>query len=175
MSYLCIPKPKKGFSIIEVLIAISIISIGLVGLLTLMNSNISANSVNKNKIVAAQLAQEGAELTRKIRDTNWLVPQNWDTNLATGTYIIDYLHVPTDPLAAVTDISDPASILKISVTGSNIGYYQHVAGPNSSFRRIIQISDRTTESLKVTCTVSYQKSLNKYEYTAISYLYNWYQ
>jgi len=62
----------QGFTIIETFIAISIITVGLVGVLGLVSYTISISRISHTEIIAANLAQEGIEVIRNIRDSNWL-------------------------------------------------------------------------------------------------------
>lgn len=71
----------KGFTLIEVMAAIMIISIGLIGSLTVISYNLRNISSQEKNIVAAGLAAEGIELVRNIRDTNWLLGLAWDNGL----------------------------------------------------------------------------------------------
>lgn len=63
---------SPGFTIIEVMMAVTVLSVGIMGAVTIINYNISATSNSVNRIMAANLAQDGIELVRDIRDTNWL-------------------------------------------------------------------------------------------------------
>ena len=65
---------KKGFSIIEVLLATFVLSVGLVAVVTLLSSSLSKSFDNRKIITATGLAQEGIELVYHVRDTNYLVP-----------------------------------------------------------------------------------------------------
>ena len=65
-------KSQIGFSLLEVVIATTVISVGLVGILGLVIQNIAIQQTYKNTLVASMLAQEGLELARNIRDKNWL-------------------------------------------------------------------------------------------------------
>lgn len=74
-------KNKKGFTIVEVLIAIFVITVGITSSLSLINFSISSAAVGKSQIIAASLAQEGMEIIRNIRDSNWLEDVAWDQGL----------------------------------------------------------------------------------------------
>jgi len=64
---------KKAFSILELVIAIFVLTIGIIGALQLISSTIR-NSINtRNSVIASGLAQEGVELVRNIRDNNMLL------------------------------------------------------------------------------------------------------
>ncbi len=78
--------PKRGFTLIEGIIALGIISTTLVIGLSLAISNLTAGQDNSDRVIADNLAREGLELVRDNRDTNWvrkmanLSPNNWDYN-----------------------------------------------------------------------------------------------
>lgn len=61
---------KKGFSLLEVMMALFVLSIGVTGVLSLMTNSITNSNDARDAIVAAQLAQEGIELIRNKRDSN---------------------------------------------------------------------------------------------------------
>ncbi|HOX97132.1 MAG TPA: prepilin-type N-terminal cleavage/methylation domain-containing protein [bacterium] len=65
-------KNKKGFGLVELVMAMLILSIALVGLLNLMAYLVRASQVNKEMIIALNLAREGVEVIRNVRDGNWL-------------------------------------------------------------------------------------------------------
>jgi len=162
---------NSGFSITEVVISIFIITIGLVGVLSLVNQNIKAQFINKNNLIASQLAQEGLELVRNIRDKNWLDPANpWTFDIIANPdgnkiYTIEY----DGDINEVTGIDDQAAELKI--TG---GYYDHRSGDDSIFRRIITTTNDFAASLtNVSCIVQWTDRTGTYQYVADTILYDW--
>jgi len=66
------------FSIIEVMIGIFVFSLGLVAIFALLTSSLNVNELNKNSIIAGQLAREQIELIRNIRDTNYKKLKVWN-------------------------------------------------------------------------------------------------
>ncbi len=65
-------KFKKGETIIEVLVALMIVTLGAATATTLIVVSLRANQFNKDSLVALNLAQEGVEYLHNLRDTNWL-------------------------------------------------------------------------------------------------------
>jgi prepilin-type N-terminal cleavage/methylation domain-containing protein len=61
--------PRKGFSLVEVLLSLMVLSIGISGITILMTTNIKNTIVAKNQIIASSLAQEGIELVRNLKDS----------------------------------------------------------------------------------------------------------
>ncbi len=81
---------KKGFTLIEMLVAISIFSVSLLGIMSVLASGVSDTSYAKRKMTATYLAQEGIEYVRNIRDAYIFFPVNggWgDNNDEDGTFL----------------------------------------------------------------------------------------
>lgn len=62
---------KKGQGILEVMTAIYVFIIALVSIMNLVVFNIQINDLNADFLVASNLAREGIEAVRSIRDSNW--------------------------------------------------------------------------------------------------------
>ncbi|MFA6307167.1 MAG: type II secretion system protein [Patescibacteria group bacterium] len=170
-------KNNSGISILEVIVAIMIITMGMVGVLSLVVQNVQAQYINKNVLMAAGLAQEGLELVRNIRDLNWLTPGNdWDKDIvgagADYTYTIDY----NGPVinTTVNSLNDASARLYVN---SN-GFYTHtVTASSTNFYRLITVAvvpiDATHDYLDVKCTIRWKDGGVNHDYTAETYLYNW--
>lgn len=74
-------KPGEGFTLLEVVVAIGVIVTGVMAGLTLTAYNLNISVASERKLVAANLAREGVEVVRGIRDSNWLAGQAWETGL----------------------------------------------------------------------------------------------
>lgn len=61
---------RRGFSMLEMLIAGFILSVGLIGTLQLVAKSMSNSTDARNHVIASSLAQEGLELVRNIRDNS---------------------------------------------------------------------------------------------------------
>ncbi|OGF26724.1 hypothetical protein A2303_06435 [Candidatus Falkowbacteria bacterium RIFOXYB2_FULL_47_14] len=176
-------KNEKGMSIAEAVMAISVITIGLLGVSSLAIQNIQIKGVNRNYLIASMLAQEGIELTRNIRDQNWLNIQNdpsdpslaWDDWITDGsvppnaaTFTIDHTNTSANPPdQTVDDIADAGALLYVNDTDN---FYTHnPAGATASiFRRLVSVLDYG-DYLVVTVAVGWPKG----EYVVETYLYNW--
>lgn len=84
--HLASPEPHAGFSLIEAMIAIAILVMVLASSLSLINQTVQRLAVPRDQVVAANLAAEGIEVIRNLRDSNWLrVPTTtWDNGLTSG-------------------------------------------------------------------------------------------
>ncbi|MBI2463363.1 hypothetical protein HYV57_00200 [Candidatus Peregrinibacteria bacterium] len=63
---------KSGISLLEVIIAVFIVVIAAIAATAIITSSFQINRISKNKMIAANLAREGIEGVRNIRDSNWL-------------------------------------------------------------------------------------------------------
>jgi len=178
-------KMTNGFTLMEAIVAIFLITTGIIGVLSLITQTVSSATLSKDRLTAAYLAQEGIEIIRNIRDTNWLEqytdPTNlWDEGLTAcggacdGTIgngcRVDYNH-SYDPL----DPYDPdlplytGQVLNIDTTN---GFYSYSASTPTKFKRKITITP-SGDVLMVCARVEWQEKGVIRQITAQENLYNW--
>lgn len=62
---------KPGFSILEVIISTVVLTVGIVGAISLISSSLRHSMDSRDHVIASGLAQEGIEIARHIRDNSW--------------------------------------------------------------------------------------------------------
>lgn len=174
---------QKWFSIIEVLIGIMIFSLGLVSIFMLILSALRMNEYSKNSIIASNLAREGIEVIRNIRDNNYTDLRSWNTfpwsdmnaRFATGVYYT-LENIPSTEIGVeikkIDNFAEGKSALKdkmknyqLFLTPENTYTYDN-RPPNTPthFYRYVTFSDVITptgaepEALKVTAKVIWYKN-----------------
>ena len=149
-------KKSSGFTLIEVLVAIAILLIAVVGPMSLVGGSLSQISTARDQVIAVNLAQEGIEVVRQKRDSNMLAKWNvgtgaWSDGLNAGNYIVD---APT--LTITSSASQP---IYQDTTG---WYHQYSSTPTSGtqtkFSRVVNITDISTTEKKITSTVTWSTS-----------------
>lgn len=65
-------KRRPGETLIEVIMALFVVALGSAAATSLIVTAIQANSFSRDNLIALNLAVEGIEAMRNIRDTNWL-------------------------------------------------------------------------------------------------------
>lgn len=167
---------KPGFSIVEIMTVLFVVSIGMVGVLSLIIQNIQSQSVNKGALIAYQLAQEGIELVRYTRDSNWAASRDWNYYLTTpGTnYIMDY----NDFYPRVISCTGQSGLKK-----NNAGYYYNPGcsgdqNPDSGFTRIISLGPNpedlnNAKTMHVQSTVTWKDHNRNFSYVLDTNLYDW--
>lgn len=160
---------KPAFSIIEIMAVLLIVSLGIIAMTNLAVQSIQAQTINRGSIVAHQLAQEGIEIVRQVRDTNWLQGENWTTGMTTGTYCLDY---QSSSLRSVSGIDDCE--LYFTTDG---WYYAPVSPPagavSSKFKRVLVINVATS-SAQVIAQIEWDDRNKVLNYEVETELYDWY-
>lgn len=77
---------NQAFTLIEVVMAITLITIVMTAVYGLVISIITANQRNIHSLQASALAAEGLEVVRFMRDSNWLQNYEWDKGGAAGGF-----------------------------------------------------------------------------------------
>ncbi|MFM2374411.1 MAG: hypothetical protein RLZZ234_406 [Candidatus Parcubacteria bacterium] len=80
-------QPTKGFTLIEALVAISVMLLSIGGPMAIAQKGIQNTVYARDQIVAFYIAQEGVELIRSIRDDNALAGVNWRTKISAAACV----------------------------------------------------------------------------------------
>jgi type II secretory pathway pseudopilin PulG len=170
----------EGFTMIEIVISIFILSFTVVGIFNAFSIMTILTSDSADRLTATYLAQEGMEIVRNIRDTNWLkmdfyCESNPDCATNNDFSWVDYLTAgsPNYSLNCTNGCeADYTSPSLLSQNGrylcinSNGFYYYNDACPDTSqtkfMRKIIiapiaDIDGNSDHIIKVTVQVSWNK------------------
>lgn len=76
---------QKGQGLMEVIVAIGVIVAGILATVTLIISSVRAGRVAADRLTAMNLAREGIEIVRNMRDSNWMTPSEvWNEGFNDG-------------------------------------------------------------------------------------------
>ena len=148
---------KTGFTLVEALVAISILMIAIASPMLLAQKSLSSATLSKDQMIASFLAQDAIETIRNIRDqiavnpnggsSDWLAllkdcycttTDKCDLNdLSKSEYCV--LDTTTGTVYSKDPVKNP---LKISYTNdgeNNFTKYDYVGAENSKFSRYINI------------------------------------
>lgn len=78
----------------EVLVALAVVSIGLFAAAGLVFGNLNLVERDTDRVIAVNLAREGIELAKQIRDSNWLSGNAFDLGLVNAGSPGDYTASP---------------------------------------------------------------------------------
>jgi len=71
-------KYQNGLTIIEALVALVVLSFGLIPAISILSASTRLSALIVNNLIAANLAQEGIEVIRSLRDANWFNYRSYD-------------------------------------------------------------------------------------------------
>lgn len=160
-------KSKKGFGLIEMIVGVAIVSIGVVGTFSMISRFSYQSQVIRDSFIASNLAQEGIEMVKNIRDTNILTSYPWNENLThcQGGCEIDYTG---------NDLLSWSGDGRYLYLGSD-GTYKYISSPGANdiktyYRRRITITEvEPNKSMEIIVSVYWEGN----QTILISKLYNW--
>ncbi len=170
---------SRGFTLIEIIIAVSILLFGVVLVYSAFSSMTALTYGVSSRFTAVYLASEGLEIVRNLRDNNFIAmasdPSNagitWSLGLAGNPCdrgcIASYKTINTGQLALYD-----GEFLGLNAQG----FYDYDANSTPTiFKRKITISpvEGTSDILKVNVVVLWSYNNQDFNFQADEYLYNW--
>ncbi len=158
-------KKEQGFTLIETMVALFVLSFTLLGMVSLIIINITnAKHIEKN-LIAGNLAQEGLEIVRAMRDNNWLSGGDFGDFLpGDGEYRVQWNDMALRPLGA-----NPALDFD-----SDSGMYSYDSGDATMFKRKVLVERISDEEIKVLVTVEWILRTGPAQLQAESHLFDWF-
>ena len=180
---------KKGFTILESLISISILSVAVTGPLVYVTSSLKAAEVARDQTIAFYLAQDAVEYIKNVRDNNaGLARGSWLAGLEdcfpSGSSI--GCTIDTNNLAITTEDcgAGPCDLMTRDGIGEDFSGYGYGTGGNwedSPFTRTIKMEnvahdlggfEDDNEEVKVTVTIEWTTRNNDRVVTVVENIFN---
>jgi prepilin-type N-terminal cleavage/methylation domain-containing protein len=178
-------KTKRGFTLVETMVAISLLTIAVIGTLTAVQNGLQDTTIAKDQTVAFHLAQEGMEFIKNKRDENVLKnlggsPTNWLHGLSEAgdpcffgkTCRIDS-YVGADNPGGIVDCGGSLGSCPVLREDSNSGLFGYNGGwPATYFKREIQFQSISADEVMVTMTISWTNRGNARSFQVAESLFN---
>ena len=170
---------KNGFTMVELVITISILSFGIIGLYSAFLPLFGLTNSISNRFTASYLAQDAFETVRNLRDNNFIASFSYSNGLlgcdeGVGGCELDY--------KTGTTAEGPEDVLQLYGQGrflriSPDNFYGYSIDPSSKetvFKRKITITEEEDNvAMKVLVEVFWNHNNKSYEFETEGYLYNW--
>jgi len=149
MSVVSSSNKNSGFSLIEVVFSIFLLSTGLVAAVQLVTSGIVESMDSRDQLIASELAQEGLELVRNIRDNNWANAGGSFDHITLGNNCFLDMEY-----AYPANIKCNNSSKKLYLNGSGFYVHSSVGATTTKFQRKLNIT-ASGNDLKIVSMVSW--------------------
>jgi prepilin-type N-terminal cleavage/methylation domain-containing protein len=171
---------KSGFSLVETLVAITILLLVIVGPLSISSTSVKSTMFSSEQVMAFFLAQEGLEISQNARDNLILQnfrgnnPDPWsDFRNTNGTFRWCYavngcgLSLRTNSIGSLGQVQSCSNANNCIITldtgnGVNRSKYGHQNGATQTpYTRVIRMRRIGSNEVSVTSTVTWQSGFSK--------------
>ena len=172
----CQLSTARGFTLIETLVAITLLTVAIVVPMSLVTKSLSTAYYARDQVTAFHLAQEAIEIVRHVRDNNIL-----KNALGTPTDLLNGIFL--DGRAFIVDARNNDIVAcpqngcpVLNTNGTFYGYETGVGWVPTNFTRTVraQFVDSTSDEVHVSVEVSWKTgSFNVRRFTISANLYRW--
>ncbi len=159
---------NSGFTLLETLAALSVLTLAITGPLALASYAIRSASVSQNQLMTFYLAQEAMEYIKNKRDNNALAGASWLNGMTNCRSANDCtIDVPNNNVQTC-----PSGCPKLKYDGTT-GFYNYQTGSDTIFTRQIKFSQISNYEEKVAVTVSWQEIFGPKFFTLEENIFDW--
>lgn len=167
-------KNKKGQMLIELMVALGVLTVGFLGMVSLLSKAVALNRTISENYQATYLATEGVEIVKNILDANLIQGKPWNDGFSgVGSYELQYdsTSIPSSFLDRV-----PEGLTKIKTNDEGFFGY-NIPGENiktTSFTREIKLERVGGYAVRVNSIVRWtSRGGGEFETNIEDYFYNW--
>lgn len=159
--------PRGGFTLIEALIALTLLTVGLIPAFIQASNALTLASSIQNSLVATHLAQEGVEVVRAMRDADWFAGAAFGTSLDACSA---GCRVQWDSTAPLPLDNDPV-LERDPLTG----LFTYDTGTATGYRRQVTVTAGSAHERTVTVSVTWDEKSGAKKFELEDHLYDWLQ
>lgn len=176
----------RGFTLVETLVAISIITTAIVGPFSAIQYAVTTANASRDRLIAVSLAQEAVETVRSVRDGNFLYVAAGNPDRG-WLYAMDGSGSTANCFAAAGCTIDAAnyaiaacpssgSCSPVRLNSSQKLYNQapvSATNPATRFTRTVKLTSISATEIQVTVTVTWSTNRQPYTVTVTDTLTKW--
>lgn len=161
-------RSRDGQVLIEAIVAITMILIGLLGVMSLILNSLRWNRNTNNKLIATYLAAEGIEVVKNIADSVAASGDAWNSWIGGGRWS-GGLNYSSLSLGAFTE--KPCGFIFNDVANA----YECINGTEdrASFTRLVKVNQIDDNKVSVVSEVWWSETGGKKSVTLEDEFYNW--
>ena len=171
---------------LETLFALVILTTGFFSAFALLRKSISVTQTSINQLIAANLAQEGIEIVRNMRDSIYVEGDDWGVVVDNGH--LNQHGCLVNPINCEVDIDinnkkpldeDDNAYLKVDSNDQ----YQYSSGVDSKFRRWVNLTQgegfcteiaTADDCIMINVDILWSERGNDFTFSVEDYIYNFY-
>lgn len=165
-------KNNNGQMLIELMVALGVLTVGFLGMVSLLSKAIALNRTISENYQATYLATEGVEIMKNLLDANLLQSRSWNAGFgANETYEVQY-----DSSWAAG--KEPVRILNNNdlrkIKMNSDGFFNYSEGATTPFARRIVVQLIGSYEVQVNSIVSWtSRGGGEFETNIEDHFYNW--
>lgn len=163
-------KTKRAFTLIETLVAISVLLISLTGPLSIAVQSLNSAYYARDQITAFYLAQEAVEYVRAVRDENYLAKNTWlaklDNCVSPATCTVNF---PDFTHAVCSGVCTPVLLNKTT------GLFGDNTGEATLYTRMVSLvaDSEAPDEIIVKVVITWRSSGINRQFEINEHLLNW--
>jgi prepilin-type N-terminal cleavage/methylation domain-containing protein len=163
---------ESGFSLIETMIALSVLTVGALGMAQVFLHGMHAATSSPNELLATQKASEAVESVFSARDSHRLTWAQLRNTSDGGIFLAGARQMKTAGGDGVLNTSDDGAIETVQFPGPDqmLGTSDDRTLTLTEFTREIRIVDVTPDLRSIAITITYNAGPVKQTYTLTSYI-----
>lgn len=161
---------NKGQILIEVMVALAMVVIGMLGLLSLLSNSIGTSKVVSDQYVGSYLAAEGIEIVKHMLDSN---AASINRSFTDG---ISQFGVPYEVEYSSSQLVSNNRFLRFGSPVASQSRYNYETGEATPFKRsvVLEAVGGNLNEIKVTSTVTWvSRGGATYSIVLEDYFFNW--
>jgi type II secretory pathway pseudopilin PulG len=166
---------QSGFSLLETVFAIGVLSAGALGMAGTFTSGMQRTVSSPNELIATQKAAEAVESVFSARDSHLLVWSQIRNESYGGVFMNGPQPLKLPGPDGIVNTHDDTLIESFDLPGPDqvLGTADDVTKTLDGFTREIAITDLTDDLRSITVTVTYQAGPTTKSYSITAYISSW--
>ena len=164
-------RKNKGFSLIETLVAITVLLVAITGPLTIAHRALSVARISRDQTKAVYLAQDAIEYIKNVKDTNVLEGNEWRTGLLAciNDCYIDSIQGKITPCSAY----EGCPVLRYDSSKGLYGYNDD--WQETSFVRTVMVTNLNDNESSISVQINWSTGTLDHSLSSVASILNWNQ
>jgi type II secretory pathway pseudopilin PulG len=169
------PRSQSGFSLLETVFAIGVLSVGALGMAGVFTQGMQRTMSSPGELVATQKAAEAVESVFSARDSHLLVWSQLRNESTGGIFVNGPQALRTPGPDGVVNTHDDGAVESVDLPGPDqrLGTADDVTKALDGFTREIRITDLSDDLRSITVTVTYKSGPQTRSYSITAYISTW--